>query len=212
MCRPRKRRACGTRRSATGKSAEFAQKKAKERADELADLVRKSKQSMPEALAGQKVTKSDKGPAIVVIPTPPFSWFTVQSAAPRDMMPDPTPRLSDITGVTDPDEAFMKAVFDEMRVGDVRVVPNHGPTVLYVVKVKTRHPSDDAEKRCSAPPFLEGADSRQRVYVRRPHNLRLPQHAGPAAARPGLDGGSTGNTASATMWRTRDGRTPAAPG
>ncbi|HUE15514.1 MAG TPA: hypothetical protein VMR25_15215 [Planctomycetaceae bacterium] len=137
------------------KIAEYAQKKAKERADELAELVRKSKQSMPEALAGQKLTKAEKGPAVVVVPTPPFSWFTVQSAAPRDMMPDPTPRLSDITGVTDPDEAFMKAVFDEMRVEDVRVVPNRGPTILYVVKLKTRHPADDAEKEAFRARFLK---------------------------------------------------------
>ncbi len=137
------------------KIAEYAQKKAKDRADELAELVRKSKQSMPEALAGQKVTKTEKGPALVVVPTPPFSWFTVQSAAPRDLMPDPTPRLSDITGVTDPDQAFMNAVFNEMRVGDVRVVPNRGPTILYVVKLKTRHPADEAEKEAFRARFLK---------------------------------------------------------
>ncbi len=170
------------------KTAEFAQKKAKERADELADLVRKSKQSMPEALAGQKVTKSDKGPAIVVIPTPPFSWFTVQSAAPRDMMPDPTPRLSDIAGVTDPDEAFMKAVFDEMRVGDVRRRAQSWADGPLRRQGEDASPLRRRRERGVPRPFLEGADLRQRVYVRRPHNLRLPQHAGPAAARPGLDG------------------------
>lgn len=137
------------------KIAEYAQKKAKERADELAELVRKSKQSMPEALAGQKLTKTDKAAAVVVVPTPPFSWFTVQSTAPRDLMPDPSPRLSDITGVTNPDESFMKAVFDEMQVGDVRVVPNQGATVLYVVKLKTRHPADDAEKEAFRARFMK---------------------------------------------------------
>jgi len=137
------------------KIAEYAQKKAKERADQLAELVRKSKQSMAEVLAGQKVTKKEKGPAVVVVPTPPFSWYTVQSTAPRDMMPDPTPRLSDITGVSDPDQAFMKAVFDEMHVGDVRVVPNLGSTILYVVKVKTRHPEDEAEKAAFQARFLK---------------------------------------------------------
>jgi hypothetical protein len=137
------------------KIAEFAQKKAKERADALADLVRKSKQGMPEALAGQKVTPSDKGPAVVVVPTPPFAWYTVQSTAPRDLMPDPAPRLSEITGVTSPDEAFMKAIFDEMKVGDVRVVPNLGPTVYYVVSVKTRHPADDAEKEAFRARFMK---------------------------------------------------------
>jgi hypothetical protein len=137
------------------KIAEFAQKKAKDRADALADLVRKSKQGMPEALAGQKVAPSDKGPAVVVVPTPPFAWYTVQSTAPRDLMPDPAPRLSEITGVTSPDEAFMKAIFDEMKVGDVRVVPNLGPTAYYVVRVKTRHPADDAEKEAFRARFLK---------------------------------------------------------
>jgi hypothetical protein len=137
------------------KIAEYSQKKAKERADQLAELVRKSKQSMVEALAGQKVNSKEKGTAVVVVPTPPFSWYTVQSTAPRDMMPDPTPRLSEITGVTDPDEAFMKAVFNEMHVGDVRVVPNQGSTILYVVKVKTRHPEDNAEKAAFAARFLK---------------------------------------------------------
>jgi hypothetical protein len=137
------------------KIAEFAQKKAKERADELAELVRKSKKAMPEALAGQKVTTAAKGPAVVVVPTPPFSWFTVQSTAPRDLMPEQTPRLSEITGVTNPDEGFMKSVFDEMQVGDVRVVPNYGPTVFYVVKVKTRHPADEAEKEAFRARFMK---------------------------------------------------------
>jgi predicted CopG family antitoxin len=137
------------------KIAEFAQKKAKERADALADMVRKSKQAMPEALAGQKVTKSDKGPALVVVPTPPFSWYTVQSTAPRDLMPDPSPRLSDIAGVSNPDDAFMKAVFDEMKVNDVRVVANRGPTAFYVVKLKSRHPADEAEKEAFRARFLK---------------------------------------------------------
>jgi hypothetical protein len=137
------------------KIAEFAQKKAQERAGELADLVRKSKKSMAEALAGQKVTKGDKAPAVVVVPTPPFSWYTVQSAAPRDMVPDMMPRLSEVAGVTDADDAFMKAVFDEMKVGEVHVVPNRGPSVFYVVKLKTRHPSDEAEREAFRARFMK---------------------------------------------------------
>lgn len=137
------------------KVAEFAQKKAQERAGELADLVRKSKKTMAETLAGQKVTKGDKAPSLVVVPTPPFSWYTVQSAAPRDLVPDMMPRLSEITGVTDPDDGFMKAVFDEMKVGEVKVVPNHGPTVFYVVKLKTRHPADEAEREAFRARFMK---------------------------------------------------------
>jgi SurA N-terminal domain len=137
------------------KIGEFAQKKAQERASELADLVRKSKKSMADALAGQKITKGEKAPSVVVVPTPPFSWYTVQSTAPRDMMPDTMPRLSEITGVQDPDDAFMKNVFDEMKVGDVHVVPNRGPNVYYVVKLKTRHPSDEAEREAFRARFMK---------------------------------------------------------
>ena len=61
------------------KIAEHAQKLAKDRADQLAELVRKSKQPMSEALAGQTVTK--QGQHVVVVPTAPFSWITVQSTA-----------------------------------------------------------------------------------------------------------------------------------
>jgi len=137
------------------KIGEFAQKKALERAGELADLVRKSKKSMGEALAGQKITKGDKAPSVVVVPTPPFSWYTVQSTAPRDMVPDTVPRLSEIAGVTDADDAFMKAVFDEMKVGEVRVVPNRGPNTFYIVKLKTRHPADAAEREAFLARFMK---------------------------------------------------------
>jgi hypothetical protein len=158
------------------KIAEFAQKKAQERAAELADIVRKSKKSMAEALAGQKVAKGDKAP-VVVVPTPPFSWYTVQSAAPRDMMPDTMPRLSEITGVTDPDDGFMKAVFDEMKVGDVRVVPNHGPSAFYVVKLKTRHPADDAEREAFRARFMkERLFGGGYMYGRTPYDyLNMPE-------------------------------------
>jgi hypothetical protein len=137
----------GVRERATRawKIAEFGQKKAKERAEQLAELVRKSKKPMNEALAGQTVSGNAKGTAVVVVPTAPFSWYTVPATAPRDLMPDNSPRLSTINGVKDADDAFMKTVFDDMHVGDVRVVPNFGPSVQYVVQIKTRHPADQAE-------------------------------------------------------------------
>ncbi len=123
----------------------FAQKHADTRAKELADLVRKSNKPMAEALAGQTVTKQPKGPAVVVTPTPPFSWYTVSSAAPEGLMQQTMPKLSDIIGVKSPDDAFMKTIFDEMKVGDVKAIPNLGVSVYYVVRVKTRHP-DNAEE------------------------------------------------------------------
>jgi hypothetical protein len=97
---------------------------------------------MAEALAGQTVTNKPKGPAVVVIPTTPFSWYTTSSTAPQGLMPETAPRLSDIVGVKEADEAFMKTIFDELKVGDVKAVPNYGPSVYYVVRVKTRHPEN----------------------------------------------------------------------
>ncbi|HXY34052.1 MAG TPA: SurA N-terminal domain-containing protein [Planctomycetaceae bacterium] len=123
----------------------YAQKHADTRAQELADLVRKTTRPMAEALAGQTVTKQPKGPGVLVVPAPPFSWFTVSSTAPEGLMPQTMPKLSDIVGVKEAGDAFMKTVFDEMKVGDVKAVPNMAATVYYVVKVKTRHPENAEE-------------------------------------------------------------------
>ena len=137
------------------KIAEFAQKKAKERADALADLVRKSKQAdaggfgRPESDAfGQRAGGRRR-------PHAPVRLVHGAVGRPARFDARSEPRLSEITGVTNPDEAFMKAIFDEMKVGDVRVVPNLGPTAYYVVSVKTRHPADDAEKEAFRARFLK---------------------------------------------------------
>ena len=60
-------------------------------------------------------------------------------------MPQTTPKLSEIVGVKDAGDAFMKTVFDEMKVGDVKAIPNVGGSVYYLVKVKTRHPENAEE-------------------------------------------------------------------
>jgi len=123
----------------------YAQKQADTRAKELADLVRKANKPMAEALVGQTVTKQPKSLAVLVVPSPPFSWYTVSSTAPEGLMPQTTPKLSEVVGVKDAGDAFMKTVFDEMKVGDVKAIPNMGGSVFYVVKVKTRHPENAEE-------------------------------------------------------------------
>ncbi len=135
--------------------ANFAEKAADTRAKELADLVRKTKKPMPQALAGQTVTNKPKGPAVVVVPTTPFSWYTVSSSAPQGLMPETTPKLSDIVGVKGADDAFMKAIFDEMKVGDVKAVPNYGGSIIYVVYVKTRHPENAEEMAAFRERFMK---------------------------------------------------------
>jgi hypothetical protein len=132
-----------------------AQKQADTRAKELADLVRKSNKPMAEALAGQTVTKQPKGPPVVVIPTPPFSWYTVKSAPQQGLMPDSTPQISDVVGVKEAGDPFMKTVFDEMKVGDVKAVPNFPSTIYYVVKVKSRHPENAEEMAAFRARFMK---------------------------------------------------------
>jgi hypothetical protein len=123
----------------------YAQKQAETRAKELADLVRKANKPMAEALVGQTVTKQPKSLAVLVVPSPPFSWYTVSSTAPEGLMPQTTPKLSEVVGVKEAGDAFMKTVFDEMKVGDVKAIPNMGGSVYYLVKVKTRHPENAEE-------------------------------------------------------------------
>jgi hypothetical protein len=60
-------------------------------------------------------------------------------------MPQTTPKLSEVVGVKEAGDAFMKTVFDEMKVGDVKAIPNMGGSVYYLVKVKTRHPENAEE-------------------------------------------------------------------
>jgi len=101
------------------------------------------------------VTKQPKGLAVLVSPTPPFSWYTVSSTAPQGLMPQMTPKLSDIAGVKEAGDPFMKTVFDEMKVGDVKAIPNMGGSVFYVVKVKTRHPADAEEMAAFRARFMK---------------------------------------------------------
>ena len=75
-----------------------AGKSAKDRAEVLAELVRQSKGTMVEALAGQKATKGDKSASIVVIPTVAFHLDHHGSALSLGLQQDATPRLSDING------------------------------------------------------------------------------------------------------------------
>ena len=66
-------------------------------------------------------------------------------------MQDTMPKLSDIAGVKGADDPFMKTVFDEMKVGDVKAVPNMGGSIFYVVRVKNRHPENAEEMAAFRP-------------------------------------------------------------
>jgi hypothetical protein len=70
-------------------------------------------------------------------------------------MPDTTPQVSDVAGVKEAGDPFMKAVFDEMKVGDVKAVPNFASTVYYVVKVTSRHPENAEEMAAFRARFMK---------------------------------------------------------
>jgi hypothetical protein len=133
----------------------YAQKQAETRAKELADLARKSNKPMAESFVGQTVTKQPKSLAVLVLATPPFSWYSVSSTAPEGLMPQMTPKLSEVVGVKEAGDAFMKTVFDEMKIGDIKAVPNLGSSVYYVAKVKTRHPENAEELAAFRARFLK---------------------------------------------------------
>ncbi len=131
-----------------------ARPKADERAKAIADLVSKSQSSMAETLSGQTITGKEGAGALVVIPTLPFSWLTVSTAPSTGLMPNNQPTLSVIPGVDQPDSRFMETVFDQMKVGDVKVVPNADSSVFYVVKVKNRIPSEPSDLEAQRQAFL----------------------------------------------------------
>jgi hypothetical protein len=109
------------------------------------------KASMTDTLGGQTVNGRKEADALIVVPTPPVTWMRVSAAPSTGMMPNRRPQPSEIVGIEDVDgrflESFMETVFDKMKVGDVNIVPNADQSTFYVVKVKTRVPSepDDVE-------------------------------------------------------------------
>ena len=62
--------ACGSRPSAAGRSPNSPRKKPKTGPTRWPTWLASPSKGCPEALAGQKLTPSDKGPAVVVVPTP----------------------------------------------------------------------------------------------------------------------------------------------
>lgn len=131
-----------------------ARPKAEERAKQLAELVRKSDAGAAEALKGQTINGKEDGPAVSVIPTTPVSWLRVTTVPSTGMMPDRRPSLSEIPGVELPDNEFMKTIFEQMKVGDVNVLPNADRSVYYVVKVKSRTPSEPSDIEAHRQAFL----------------------------------------------------------
>ncbi|WP_437193533.1 hypothetical protein [Planctomicrobium sp. SH527] len=125
-----------------------AQPKAKARAEEVAKMVKESDKPMAEALAETTVSGKEGSLYLTVRSTGEFTWMQRPIVPPTGLQQTPPVSPSMVPGVDNPSEAFFKTVFDEMKVGDVRVIPNQDQTEYFVVKVTTRYPStpEDLEK------------------------------------------------------------------
>lgn len=99
-------------------------------AEKLAEEARESKESLQESWSPEKT----------VFRTGSFSW--TKSDPLKSLLNRREDReISDVSGVTDPGDEFMKAVFD-LDPGEVGVAPNRSKTIYYVIRVSSREPSE----------------------------------------------------------------------
>ena len=98
----------------------------------LAEKARESKKPLKE-------TFSDK-PELKVAETNPFTWMT-RGFLPVNMGGSPT--LSSVDQVEHAGMEFMRSVF-KLKVGDVGTAVNQPKTVVYVVRVQSESPSEEA--------------------------------------------------------------------
>lgn len=110
-----------------------AQKPALEKAQELAEKA-KSGAGLQESLADE--------PGLKLLATEPFSWLTVGLGGLDPTLRSP-PRLSEIEGIENAGPEFMKTVFG-LREAEVAVVLNHPKTMVYIVKLISMDPPDEA--------------------------------------------------------------------
>lgn len=125
---------------------------AKTRAEELAKQINSSKKPMAEVLGQQTATgekaadSKDKeaGDQLVVVSPREFTWYRESSA--RQSMQESAYEISQ--GIIDnPTPAFMRAVFDEIPVGQagVAINPRYDGVMVYVVKVLSVIPASREE-------------------------------------------------------------------
>ncbi len=122
-----------------------AQPKAKARAEELAKQIRESDKPMPEALAETTVTGQDGSLFVTIRSTGDFSWMNRPIVPPTSLQQNSSVVPSVVPGVDEPGADFFKTVFDEMQVGDVKVLPNKDQSAFYVIKILNRTPSTPEE-------------------------------------------------------------------
>lgn len=122
------------------KARPFAEK----RAEELAEIVRKSDKSMAETLGDKTATGNESPEKLVVRESEQFSWLRMSFAPNPNAFQAPQIMLSQISAVEHAGPDFMAYIFDKLQNGEVGVAPNADKSIYYVVKVRDREPSTEA--------------------------------------------------------------------
>ncbi|MFQ5732634.1 MAG: hypothetical protein ACE5KM_11865 [Planctomycetaceae bacterium] len=129
-----------------------ARKPAEARAEEIAEIVRKSQKPMRDVVTDMTVTGK---PDDRKLPTPqttfrPVTWMTesrpdVDSSVPSLGIPASGAfGPMRIIGIPKAGDEFRRIVFDELKDGEVGVAPNHDKSMYYVVRVLNRVPTTPA--------------------------------------------------------------------
>jgi hypothetical protein len=107
------------------------------KAEDLAKQAITAKQSLTDLFGKQANMK--------VTETNDFSWMTTGTAGGFDFNRQTQPTMSEVQGVDEPGDAFMKKV-SEMTVGDVSVALNQPETIAYVIRVTKVDPFESVLK------------------------------------------------------------------
>ncbi len=100
------------------------------RAESLAEEAHKDNRPLKSIFGGRA--------GLQVIETAPFSWLTEGPV--RSLTERPAPTLSEVKGIVNPGNDFMRVVFD-LHVGDVGTAFNNPQTIAYVIRPSMFEPS-----------------------------------------------------------------------
>ncbi|TWT50026.1 hypothetical protein KOR42_37100 [Thalassoglobus neptunius] len=128
---------------------------AKERAEELAEIVRKSDKPMVEALSDERVTNDGDNLFLTVKTTGEFSWMTQGFAPSTGMQQQAQPRRSVVAAAPDAGERFFEMVFEELTPSEVGVVPNDDDSAIYIVQVEGSNESTAEKMDAMRKEFLD---------------------------------------------------------
>lgn len=108
---------------------------AEKRAKALADLAKSEGNNLVSAVSGESATGQKGDPPLSVIETPEFTWLSRPQSIPSAQQ---EPSTTDIPLIPNVGPDFMKAIFEDVKVGEVGVAANSNRSIFYVFKVKDR--------------------------------------------------------------------------